>query len=681
MKNLYRNLLILSLLLSSVCSFAQDFTDSNLPIVLINTDIDPDTGEPYEIPDDPRVLANMKIIWHPDGTRNYLTDQNTPALLNYNGRINIELRGSTSQDLPKKPYGLTTLQANNTSNNNVSLLGMPSENDWVLNALAFDPSLIRDYLSYNLSRQIGNYAPRTVYCEVMVNGDYKGLYLLQEKIKSDSNRVNVLKITSADNTAPALTGGYITKADKTTGGDPVAWQMGSYNGTSDFIHDLPKPEDVTAQQDAYIHGQFTALAITSHNNNESLVNGYPTIIDVPTFVDFIIISELSSNADTYQLSSYFHKDRGGKLRAGPIWDYNLTYGNDLFDYGLDRSHYDVWQLDNGDNTGARFWKDLFDNPTFHCYLSRRWNELTSPGQPLKHNNLVTFIDETVGSIEEAASREQERWGTIPDLALEIDNMKLWLYQRINWMTAHIGPFAACSNVVTPPLVINRINYNPGTSGSFPVSNDQEFIEIKNAGAQTVDLSGIYFRELGISYVFASGSSVASGQSVYLASNPTVFQQRYGLTAFGQFIRNLSNSRQKLVLADAFGNIIDTVEYSDAAPWPNADGNGSYLQLISTSLDNSLASSWTASNATLASGRFASENRIAIYPNPVNGSLNIDAGETINEIKIFDVSGKKLQTLRGASDQLSVDFSQFSRGIYLIRIETENHTVTQKIVKQ
>ncbi|RZJ26467.1 MAG: secretion system protein Por, partial [Flavobacterium sp.] len=194
-------------------SSAQAFTDSNLPIVIINTDINPDTSLPFDIPDDPRVLATMKIIKHPDGTRNYLTDESNAGYLDYNGRISIEIRGSSSQDFPKKPYGLTTLQADDSSNNNVSLLGMPSENDWVLNSLAYDPSLIRDYLSYNLARQMGDYAPRTQYCEVVLNSEYVGLYILQEKIKADSNRVNILKIAAADVATPNLTGGYITKAD------------------------------------------------------------------------------------------------------------------------------------------------------------------------------------------------------------------------------------------------------------------------------------------------------------------------------------------------------------------------------------------------------------------------------------------------------------------------------------
>lgn len=174
--------------------YGQQFTNSNLPIVIISTDINPETGQLTEIPDDPKILASMKIISRPNGARNYLTDGNTTDFLNYNGRIKIEIKGSTSQYLDKKPYSLTTLQDDDISNNNVSILDMPSENDWILNSLAFDSSLIRDYLSFSLSSNLGNYAPRGKYCEVVINGDYKGVYLLMEKIKIDSNRVNIQKM-------------------------------------------------------------------------------------------------------------------------------------------------------------------------------------------------------------------------------------------------------------------------------------------------------------------------------------------------------------------------------------------------------------------------------------------------------------------------------------------------------
>ena len=328
-----KRFLSIIVLILCIClySYAQTFTDSNLPIVIINTD------HGIEIPDAPRVRGSMKIIYRGPGLRNYISDQDNELYLNYNGRIDIELRGSSSQVSPKKQYALTTINSDDITINNISLLGLPPENDWILNGLVFEPSLIRDYICYNLSRMIGEYATRTVFCEVIINGYYKGLYLLQEKIKADQNRVDVMKIGTADNAFPEVTGGYITKADKDTGGDPVAWTMPSYQGWDvAFIHDWPKPENVTPQQNYYIRNVFEKLRTSSSANDISLAGGYPSIIDVPSFIDYMIINELSANADAYQYSTFYHKDRNGKLRAGPIWDQNLTFGNDLFFWGFDR---------------------------------------------------------------------------------------------------------------------------------------------------------------------------------------------------------------------------------------------------------------------------------------------------------------------------------------------------------
>jgi hypothetical protein len=671
-------------LFSSLSLSAQTFTESNFPIVSITTDLNPSTNQPLEILDDPKILASMKIIKRPDGTKNYLTDQNTAGYLNYNGRIGIEIRGSSSQALPKKGYGLTTLKSDNISNNNVSILEMPAENDWILNGIAFDPSLIRDYLSYNLSRQMGNYATRTAYCELVINGDYKGLYLLQEKIKSNANRVNVIKIKNTDISLPEISGGYITKADKTTGGDPIAWTMSSYAGSTAFIHELPKPASVTPEQNTYIYNEFSKLETTSNANNINLINGYPSVIDVPSFVDFMLINELSSNADGYQFSTFFHKDRGGKLRAGPIWDFNLTYGNDLFFWGLDRSHYDLWQFSNGDNEGAKFWSDLFNDPTYKCYLAKRWAELTQAGQPLNYNSLVQYIDNTVAAMSDAKDREQQRWGTIPNQATEISNLKAFLLDRIKWINDHIniGASSDCYAVQIPPLVITKINYNPGLSVGFSVSDDLEFVEIKNTGTTTVDLTGFYFKELGLSYQFPANSSIAANSSIYLASNSTVFQSKYGTVAFGQFIRNLSNTSQRIVLADGFGNTIDSVEYLSVAPWPNVGGNGSYLQLIDASLDNSVAENWIAStNITLSKPSFIETATISIYPNPVSNTLRIHTQKPINGIKIFDVLGNLIQEIKQKTDTIITDWTSYAKGVYLITIYDDNGFTTRKIVKQ
>ena len=297
----------------------------------------------------------------------------------------MKCRGSSSQDAPKKQYGFSTKLADGITNNNVKLLGLPEDNDWILNGLVFEPSLMRNYLVYNLSRMIGEYASRTVYCELVLNGQYMGLYLLLEKVKQGNDRVNVTNIDNTDNSYPHITGGYITKADKTTGGDPVAWTMSSSLGTNDvaFIHSLPDPAVVTVKQNTYIKSEFEKLKTATASGNISFVDGYPSVIDIPSFIDYMIISEMSANSDAYQYSTYYHKDRNGKLRAGPVWDNDLTFGYDLFFWGLDRSKTNTWQFSNGDNEGPAFWKQLYNNPTFKCCLSKRWNSLIKPGNPLK----------------------------------------------------------------------------------------------------------------------------------------------------------------------------------------------------------------------------------------------------------------------------------------------------------
>lgn len=648
---------------------AQILTDSNLPIVVINTD------GGVTIPDEPKVLATMKIIWHQDGSRNYLTDVNNPEFLNYDGRIGIEIRGSSSQNLPKKPYGLETLQADDVTNNNVTILGMPKENDWVLNSLAFDQTGMRDVISYELSEKMGQYAPRRVYCEVVINNDYKGLYVFMEKIKADDNRVNIEKMDETCNSYPEVTGGYITKADKTTGNDQVAWTMQGYgNGwwggpSTDFIHHYPKPDNITNAQHNYIKSVFFDIADKAGSHNTSIENGISSIIDIPSFVDFMMIAEFSSNVDVYSFSTFFHKDRKGKLRAGPVWDYNLTFGHDEFG---NRSRYDVWQFDNSDNTGPKFWKDLFDTDMFRCLFAKRWFEITSEGNPLNYNEISSRMNEIDELITEAVGRDNQRWSKMTQHASEIQAMKTWIQQRINWLNQNIGSYNNC-NMELPPLVISKIHYHPMDAEPFN-GNQLEFIQIDNNSDDDIDLTGIYLRELGITYNFPNGSHLAARDALVLCSDSLAYIQYYNKFPFGEYQRKLSNKSEKIVLADAWGNVIDEVHYSDSEPWPTEpDGNGPYLKLIDLELDNSLAENWTYSTEYDNADEI-SDNKLAVFPNPANGMLNIVTKKHIISTEIIDLYGRIIARF---SDN-TINVSTLPNGYYNIRITTDEDVVVSKV---
>lgn len=665
-----RHLVILSFLLIPLLSMAQNFTDSNLPIVIIDTD------GGVTIPDEPKVLATMKIIWHQDGSRNYITDANNPEFLNYNGRIGIERRGSSSQQQPKKPYGLETLQSDDITNNNVSILGLPKENDWVLNALTYDQTGMRDVISYELSELLGQYASRRVYCEVVVNGDYKGLYVFMEKIKVDDNRVNIEKMDATCNSYPEVTGGYITKADKTTGGDPVAWTMQGYGGgwfaqPTSFIHHYPKPDEITTTQSNYIKNVFMDLANRAGSHNTSVENGIPALVDIPSFVDFMIVAEFSSNVDVYSYSTFFHKDRRGKLRAGPVWDYNLAYGHDEFG---NRSRYDVWQFDNSDNTGPKFWKDLFTTDMFKCYLAKRWFEVSAEGMPFSYNVLCSRIDEIDTLITEAVARDNQRWNKMTQHASKVQEMKNWIQLRINWLNNNIGSYNNCDDVNLPPLVISKIHYHPADVDSVLNGNKLEFIQIDNNGDADVDLTGIYLRELGITYKFPNGSTLAAHDALVLCSDSLSYVQFYHRTPFGEYQRKLSNKSENIVLADAWGNVIDEVCYADSAPWPmEPDGGGAYLQLIDLDLDNSLAESWTY-RYPFDDVAEVYGNGVTVYPNPSHGALHIVSDKEIIAVEVVDLSGRTV----GLFHSNAIDISHLNSGLYILKISTLDNILTEKV---
>ena len=175
---------------------------SNLPIVVITT------PGGLDIPDEPKITADMKIIHNAPGQINHVTDNGNV----YSGRAGIEIRGRYSASLPQKPYGFETRdEAGN--NLDVPILGMPAENDWVLTANYNDKTFLRNFLAFELFRKMGHYAPRTVFCEVVINGEYQGIYLLGEKIKQDKDRVDIAKLTSDENSGDDLTGGYIFAND------------------------------------------------------------------------------------------------------------------------------------------------------------------------------------------------------------------------------------------------------------------------------------------------------------------------------------------------------------------------------------------------------------------------------------------------------------------------------------
>jgi len=387
-------------------SFSQLFTDSNLPIVLITTPVE------QSIMDDPRIVAQMGIINNGFNVRNYITDPFT----NYNGRIEIEIRGSTSQQYPKKGYGFETQDVLG-NNLEVSILGMPVENDWILYGPYPDKPMVRNALTFDIAEKMGHYASAYRYCELVIDGDYRGVYMMMERIKRDLNRVNIANLHSPNLWDDTLTGGYIVKVDKLTGEVGYSWPS-NYNSEVVFQFHDPEFDEINSLQASYMESFISEFEdVINGPQFDDPTNGYQKYIDPTSFYDFFILQELGRTVDGYRSSSFIHKDKNGfawnaKLVAGPMWDFNLSYGNaDYCNADLTTGwQYDFDEICNFSTSIPFWWEKLLQSPTYANGLKCRWEELRNG--VLRTDNINYFIDSVAAYIEEGRIRNFQRWPII-----------------------------------------------------------------------------------------------------------------------------------------------------------------------------------------------------------------------------------------------------------------------------
>jgi len=435
---------------------AMVFSSSNLPIVVIETD-------GAKIPDSPKIAARMGIINNGEGVRNSITDPRNE----YNGAVGVELRGNSTQYLfPKKPYLLETRDsAGNTLN--VPLLGMPKDNDWILLSMYIDKTLVRNPIAHYLSQRAGRYACRWRFCELVVNGSYEGVYLIMESIKPAKNRLAISKMNPWDISGDSVTGAYIYEVSQ---GNQTFGERRCFK--------YPAAADIRPQQVDYIRGYDDgfrqAMRLSTYADP---VKGYPAWIDVDSFIDEILVQESCKNSDAYGWSSFFFKDRLGKLNAGPVWDFDQALCNSTFSEGDITNQ---WQIEKGYGEVPFFWKKLFHEPNFKRRLSNRWMALRRG--PFHTDSLMAVIDGWAVLLQEAQERNFTRWPILgvelwrslpgweerDTYEAELEYLKLYLREHLEWMDSELRTTSG-AEVSSDPHAESapdiRISPNPFHSGT------------------------------------------------------------------------------------------------------------------------------------------------------------------------------------------------------------------------
>jgi hypothetical protein len=360
--------------------------------------------------------------------------------------LTTSVRGSSSADFPKKGYNVKFTDAAGKKREQ-SLFDLSAQEKWALVApWSFDLTYVNNAFVYALSNQIGRWAPRTRLVEVFhnTNGgdveatDYAGIYVVTDRIEIADERVELKEMSKADVAGSAVTGGYILKID-VKDADEVGWvtqRNVPEQGYNSVVLVAPKADDIAPAQLAYIQGYVQQMedALAENRSTGFAQRTYLDFIDRDSWVDHHLLNVFVCNPDAFTRSAYFTKERNGKLKAGPVWDFDRAI-NCHWDARSQR--YDVWfGLGTPDYWRTGWWGIIAEDPEFMQDWIDRWQTLRQG--PLENNNLSAIIDGYANQVgEDAARRDATRW---PDsvnpwgsYAAQIDQMKRWIHNRTRWI--------------------------------------------------------------------------------------------------------------------------------------------------------------------------------------------------------------------------------------------------------
>ena len=423
-------------------SLAQTY---DLPIVFVDT-----KGKCLDSKVTEKIPATMRVL---DGKTNSVADSAKGTLYD----IGIKVRGQSSALFPKPGYGVE-VRDEKGEGLDVSLFGLPPADDWVFHGPYVDKSMMRNALAHWLFRQAGHYSPRTKHFDLYINGVYRGVYVLIEKIKRGKYRVNVSKLKETDVSGEDVTGGYIWAFDKTgtnTGGagsGPIEKEgFNTSDGLNVILH-YPKKENIQKQQEDYLKKYLNDLEGLFKNGKNG--QGYENYVDMTSALDYVLHEEVTNNADSYWCSFFLHKPKDktdkngvkteGKVTLGPAWDFNLAMSNGSQPEngggnngggmwgggfgggfggggnGFGSSGTSGWQIENSQKSGnggmwgmgsslkapnwlLGMWKDSH----YQSELKKRWAELRSGVWHTK--TLDLYLDSMKTYLKNAADRNFKRW--------------------------------------------------------------------------------------------------------------------------------------------------------------------------------------------------------------------------------------------------------------------------------
>ncbi|MFI7079543.1 CotH kinase family protein [Micromonospora sp. NPDC049903] len=537
-------------------------TAHDLPVVLIDSY---GAGRP-----DREYFDATTMIFEPGGGTTSLAAAPTVAT-----RAGFRLRGQSSATFEKTPFRLEFWD-NDDDDADYPVLGMPADSDWVLRGPFTDKALIREAFVYDLGREMGLPAPRYAFAEFYLNtdagpvaaDDYMGVYMIVETIKNSKNRLDLKQLRADDRTLPRITGGYIWKFEWMAAEEPILPCTGPAATCWNYL-EVADPSPLQPEQRDWLRNHLQEF----HNvlrapNFADPVSGYRAYIDVNSFIDQLILNELSREMDSYVRSAYFYKDRDTKIFAGPLWDYDLSFSVGGF-FANDQTA--GWQHQQVRQPVANDWfTQLLRDPAFVNEVRQRWQTLRRG--LLSDASLQARINTLSAPLANGAQRNFQRWPnlttrmvsffvtpTAPTWQGQVQVMRDWMLRRAAWLDSTAGwggPTTTPPPTTPPPTTPPPTTSPPGGGGCTATY------------AVTSQWSGGFQGEVRVTAGSRaiSGWTVtwtfAGGQTVSQAWNATVTSQGSAVTA-----RNVSYNGTLAAGASTTFGFLGSTTGTPSAPTP------------------------------------------------------------------------------------------------------------------
>lgn len=648
------------------------FSSSNLPIVKLTTLAN-------DINNDVKVPVLMQIIDNGPNIRNY-TNQTNYA---FEGTIMTEWQGFSGPSYPKKNYDFEVVDSFGVEMD-TSILNMAVEHDWIFKAEYLDHSLIKNTVTYSMARKMGNYAPDTRPCEIVLDGEYIGYYTLTEKVKRDKFRVDIAKLDSNDISGLNLTGGYIIEMN--INGDPADWTSNYLPTNSataccdvEYKHVYPKSNVILPVQHDYIRAYTDSFEnVMASNYFANPDSGYRKYLDIDDFIDFLIVNEFSVNYDSYGRSTYLHKNKGGKLKYGPSWDYDraMDYNNPQTTDGW------VWEITHPYWPFPFHWERAWQDSTYRKQLACRWLMLRQ--NTLSNDSFMIYIDTLAAHLSEAAGRNFTVWNDLGGQTYtdQIDSLKSYLTRRLAWIDNEL----AAENVSIPTFYLptdtilcngsvfdaayngNQFDYNwqPGPDLSNITITQNGTYNLK-----VTDTFGCYSRksmEVTLSQPDASFTVSQIGTNSFdWAFSPTDLNANFYNWEFGDGNSASQTSPTHTYAADGTYIISLSIIDSNSCAQVSFDTIQFTVIIIVNELEN------------------AASFKGNIYPNPFQTALQIDfyaATTTAMQVSLVNEMGQSVfsKNYTSGTKNISIPTKELSQGIYMLKIVTNENIWSTKVIK-